>query len=167
LYTLISPPKQTSIGPHRKLGIYVGFQSPSILKYLEPLIGDLCMARIANHIFNEDHFSALGGDNKFIDDGQVIIWDDKTILSSDSHTKEIDLQIKKILELQQIVSNLPDAFTDYKGVTKSLNTVVNTPCRVKVPIKTTPPPKRGGQVSRKMLPTSFRRLRGKLLPRKQ
>jgi hypothetical protein len=78
----------------------VGFQSPSILKYLEPLIGDLCMARIANHIFNEDHFSALGGDNKFIDDGQVIIWDDKTILSSDSHTKEIDLQIKKILELQ-------------------------------------------------------------------
>jgi hypothetical protein len=34
-------------------------------------------------------------------------------------------------------------FTGYKGVTKSLNPAVNMPCRVEVPIKTTPPPKRG------------------------
>jgi hypothetical protein len=40
-------------------------------------------------------------------------------------------------------SNLPDVFTDYKGVTKSLNPAVNAPCRMEVPIKNTPPPKRG------------------------
>jgi hypothetical protein len=34
-------------------------------------------------------------------------------------------------------------FTDYKCVTKSLNPIVNMPCRVDVPIKTTPRPKIG------------------------
>jgi hypothetical protein len=42
---------------------------------------------------------ALGGDNKFIDDGWKIIWNDKTILSSDPRTKETELQVQKILEL--------------------------------------------------------------------
>jgi hypothetical protein len=40
-------------------------------------------------------------------------------------------------------------FTDYKDVTKSLNPTVNTPCRVKIPIKTTLPQKGGEQVSKK------------------
>jgi hypothetical protein len=97
----------------------------------------------ANCIFNEDHFLALGGDNKFINDGQKIDWDDKFILSSNSRTKETELQVQKILELQHIAINLPDVFTDYKGVTKSLNPIVNAPCRVEVSIKTTPPSKRG------------------------
>jgi hypothetical protein len=72
----------------------VGFQSLSILKYLEPLTGELFMACFSNCIFNEDQFSALGGDNKFINDGRKIVWDDKTILSSDPRTKEIDLQVQ-------------------------------------------------------------------------
>jgi hypothetical protein len=55
------------------LGIYVGFQSSSILKYLEPLMGDLFTTRLADCIFNEDHFLALWGDNKFIDDGREIV----------------------------------------------------------------------------------------------
>jgi hypothetical protein len=54
------------------MGIYVGFQSPSILKYPERLTGDLFTAQFANCIFNEDHFPALGGDNKFITDGWEI-----------------------------------------------------------------------------------------------
>jgi hypothetical protein len=111
-YTPILPPKRTSMYPHRKLVIYVGFQSPTILKFLEHLTGDLFMAWFADCIFNEDHFLALGGDNKFIDDGREIVWDDKTILSSDPHTKETELQVQKILELQRIASNLTDVFTD-------------------------------------------------------
>jgi hypothetical protein len=70
----------------------------------------------------------LGGDNKFINDGQEIDWDDKSILSSDPHTKETELQVQKILELQQTTSNLLDAFTGYEGVTKSLNPALNVPC---------------------------------------
>jgi hypothetical protein len=41
----------------------------------------------------------FGGDNKFIDDSWEIIWDDKTIISSDRRTKETDLQVQKILKL--------------------------------------------------------------------
>ena len=48
------------MGPHRKLGIYVGYLSPSIIKYLEPLTGDLFTAWFVDCIFNEDHLPALG-----------------------------------------------------------------------------------------------------------
>jgi hypothetical protein len=65
VYTPISPLKRTSMGPHRKLGINMGYHSPSIIKYLEPLTGDLFTARYADYIFNEDHFLILGGDYKY------------------------------------------------------------------------------------------------------
>jgi hypothetical protein len=59
-------------------------------------MGDLFMTRFADCIFNEYHFSNLGGDNKFINDGWKIVWDDKIILSSDPRAKEIDIQVQKI-----------------------------------------------------------------------
>ena len=36
VYVSISPPQRTSMGPHRRMGIYVGYNSPPIIKYLEP-----------------------------------------------------------------------------------------------------------------------------------
>jgi hypothetical protein len=81
-------------------------------------------------------------------------WDDKFIISSNPHIKETELQVQKIVELQQIASNLLDMFIDYKCVTESLNPTINMPYQVEAPIKITPPPKGGEQVSRKMLPTS-------------
>lgn len=65
VYILISPPHRTAMGPHRKVGIYVGFKSPSIIKYLKPLIGDLFTARFADSIFDEENFPALAGDFKY------------------------------------------------------------------------------------------------------
>jgi hypothetical protein len=65
VYTPISPPQRTVMGPHRKVGIYVGFQSPSIIKYLEPLTGDLFAACFDDSILDEEHFPALGGDFKY------------------------------------------------------------------------------------------------------
>jgi hypothetical protein len=87
------------MGPHRRMGIYVGFQTSSILKYMEPLTNDLFTTQFADCIFNEDHFLALGGDNKCITEYQKINWDDKFILSSNPRTKEIELQVQKIIEL--------------------------------------------------------------------
>jgi hypothetical protein len=54
------------MGPYRRMGIYVEYQSPSILKYLEPLTGDLFTTPFADYIFNEDYFLTLVGGNKFI-----------------------------------------------------------------------------------------------------
>jgi hypothetical protein len=42
--------------------------------------------------------------------------------------------------LQNVANNLPDIFTDYKGITKSWNHAVNAPERVEVPKKTTQAP---------------------------
>jgi hypothetical protein len=62
VYAPISPPRRTTMGPHRKISIYVGYHSPSIIKYLKPMTGDLFMTRYADCIFNEVYFLALGGE---------------------------------------------------------------------------------------------------------
>jgi hypothetical protein len=50
------------MGSHRKISIYVGYHSPSIIKYMKPMTGDLFMTRYADCIFNEVYFLALGGE---------------------------------------------------------------------------------------------------------
>ena len=56
VYVPISPPQRTKMGPQRRLGIYVGYESPSIIKYLETSTGDLFMARFAYCHFDESDF---------------------------------------------------------------------------------------------------------------
>ena len=48
VYVPIAPPHRTKMGPQRRLGIYIGFDSPSIIRYLEPLTGDIFIARFAD-----------------------------------------------------------------------------------------------------------------------
>jgi len=59
----ISPPQCTKSGLQRRLKIYVGFDSPSIINYLEPLMGDLFTARFANCHFDEMTFQVWEGQN--------------------------------------------------------------------------------------------------------
>jgi hypothetical protein len=73
----------------------VGFQSLSIIKYLELLTGDIFTAWFAGYIFNEDHFLALWGDNKHVNDGREIVWDDKSTLSSDACTSSAQARTQK------------------------------------------------------------------------
>ena len=137
VYIPISPPQRTAMGPHRKVGIYVGFQSPSIIKYLEPLTGDLFTARFADSIFDEEHFPALGGEFKYQKECQEINWNTQCVPGSDPRTSETELQVQKIIHLQRLANELPDAFTNYKGVTKSFIPARNAPERVEVPNKAT------------------------------
>jgi hypothetical protein len=121
--------------------IYVGFQSPSILKYLEPLTDDLFMTWFADCIFNEDHFLTLGQDNKFITDGWEIIWDDKSILSSEPCTKEAELQVSKIIKTR-LGREKPPSLTllgaDTQGTHNPL--MAKKSRNQLVPIKKTPKP---------------------------
>jgi hypothetical protein len=71
----------------------VRYHSLSIIKYLEPLTRDLFTAWYADCIFNEDHFLTLCRDSKYHSECQEINWDDKSIISSDPHTKETELQV--------------------------------------------------------------------------
>jgi hypothetical protein len=70
----------------RKMGIYVGYHFPSIIKYMERMTEDLFTARSANFIFDEDHFPALGGEFQNNSKWQKINRDDKSIISSDTRT---------------------------------------------------------------------------------
>ena len=62
VYVPITPPLRKKMGPQRRLDIYVGYESPTIVRYLEPLTGDLFIARFADCHFDETLFPSLGGD---------------------------------------------------------------------------------------------------------
>jgi hypothetical protein len=101
---------------------------------------DLFTARFADCIFNEDHFPALGGE-LYQNECQEVNWNAEGISSTDPRTTETKQQVQRIIDLQNLANNLPDAFFDYKGVTKvsqkSLHPARNVPERVEVPNKTT------------------------------
>ena len=63
VYVPIYPHYRRKLGPQRHLGIYVGFNSPSIIRYLEPTTGDLFTTRFADCQFDESTFPILGEDN--------------------------------------------------------------------------------------------------------
>ena len=50
------------MGPQQRLGMYVGYDSMSIILYLEPLTRDVLIARFANCHFDESIFPSLGGE---------------------------------------------------------------------------------------------------------
>ena len=110
VFVPIAPPQRTKMGPQRRMGIYVGYESPSIIKYLEPSTGDLFTARFDDCHFDESIFPTLGGNEKQLE--KEITW--KTL--SLSH---LDPRTQKIIHLQNIAHQLPDAFTDLKRITKS------------------------------------------------
>ena len=51
----------------------------------------------------------------------------------DPHTNQSELEVQRIIHLQNLVNQLPDEFTDTKKVTKSHVPTANTPTRIDVP----------------------------------
>ena len=62
LYVPITPTQCTKISYQQRLKIYVGFDSPSIIRYLEPLTKYVFTARFAYCHFNERVFPPLRGE---------------------------------------------------------------------------------------------------------
>ena len=60
VYVVITPTQHTKMGPQRRLRIYVGFDSPFIIKYLEPLTRDVFIVLFVDCHFNESVFPLLG-----------------------------------------------------------------------------------------------------------
>ena len=131
IYVPISPPHRTKMGPQRRMGIYVGYESPSIVKYLEPSTGDLFTARFDDCHFDESTFPTLGGEIKRLEN--KISWNELSLSVLDPRSSQCELEVKKIIHLQNIANQLPDAFTDPKRVTKSHIPAVNAPIKIDVP----------------------------------
>lgn len=51
----------------------------------------------------------------------------------DPHTNQCELEVQKIIHLQLLANQLPDAFIDQKRVTKSHVPAVNAPIKIDIP----------------------------------
>ncbi|KAM1890817.1 hypothetical protein ACFX14_034164 [Malus domestica] len=122
------------MGPQRRLGIYVGFDSPSIIRYLELLTGDIFTARFADCHFDKTVFPSLGGQNTIPEERQKLTWDVPTLSHFDPRSTQCENEVKRIIHLQSIANNMLDAFNDASKVTKSHIPTANAPVRMDVPI---------------------------------
>ena len=99
VYVPIAPTQRTKMGPQRRIGIYVGLDSPSIIKYLEPMTGDVFRARFADCHFNETVFPQLRGE-KWIPEGRhEITWNASTLSHLDQRTNQCELEVQMIIHM--------------------------------------------------------------------
>ena len=117
-------------GTIKKIGIYVGFESPSFIKYLEPLTGDLFTACFADCQFNESIFPALGGEKQELEKREIT-WNESSLNHFDPRTTQSEQEVQKLIHFQKIAQQLPDAFIDLKRVTKSHVPALNAPLELK------------------------------------
>ena len=129
----IAPPQHTKMGPQCRLRIYVGFDSPSIIRYLEPLTGDVCRARFTYCHLNETVFPSLGGEKSIPLERREITWNASTSSHFDPRTNQCELEIQRIIHLHNIANQLPYAFINVKKVTKSHISTANAPTQINVP----------------------------------
>ena len=143
------------MGPLRKSGIYVGYETVSIIRFLDPLTGDCHTARFADCIFDEDLFPTLGGGNQPLDDkSREITWKATGIHAHDPRTVETNREVQKILDLHSLANQLPDHFSDLKTVTKSHVHARNAPERVEIPKKNDGIPAPAPRPKRTRIPVS-------------
>ncbi|CAM6084807.1 unnamed protein product [Calypogeia fissa] len=120
------------MGPQRQRGIYVGFDSHSIIRYLEPSTTDVFKAQFQDCNFFEDEFPTfMNGSHR---SGDVTVkalqWLSPHPVTDDHRTKEADQGVQRVLHLQQMLMKLPDAFNDAATVTCSHTEAANIPARI-------------------------------------
>ena len=93
VYVPIVPPQHSKMGPQCRLGIYVGFDSPSIIRYFKPLTGDLFKAQFNDCHFNESVFPPLGGEKSQPEARQVIAWNAINLSYLDPRTNQCELEV--------------------------------------------------------------------------
>ncbi|XP_026378850.1 uncharacterized protein LOC113273324 [Papaver somniferum] len=84
-------PQRTKMGPQRRLGVYVGFDSPLIIRFLEPLTGDVFKARFADCHFDESNFTSLGGEKLKLEERREISWNTPYLSRLDPRTSECEI----------------------------------------------------------------------------
>ena len=98
------------------------------------MTGDVFTACFADCHFNESVFPSLGGENSIPEERREISWKTSTMTHIDLRTNQRELEVQKIIRLQNLANQLPDAFIDTKKVTKSHIPTANTLARIDVPV---------------------------------
>ena len=79
--------------PQRRLGIYIGFDSPSIIRYLKPLTGDVFKAHFKDCHFNETIFPPLRGEKSLPEARREITWNVSTLSHLNPRTNQCELEV--------------------------------------------------------------------------
>ena len=109
-------PLRRTISAHREEGVYMGFDSPSILRYFVPSTGALLKARFQNCIFEENVFPHVPCPKGTPD---LNFYSPQTFtLNLDPRTSLSETEVQKILHLQALADRLPDGFSDAPRVTR-------------------------------------------------
>ena len=85
IYVPIAPIQCTKMGPQWRIEIYVGFDSSSIIRYLEPLTDDVFIACFADCHFNENNFPSLRREKSIPQEWQEITWNTSTMSHLNPH----------------------------------------------------------------------------------
>ena len=93
VYVPIAPVHRPKLGPQRRLGIYVGFQSACIIHYIEPFTREVFNARFEDCHFDENLFPPLGGDKPIPEEWREITWNESSLSHLDPRTKNYELEV--------------------------------------------------------------------------
>lgn len=87
-------------GPQRRLEIHIGFEFPSIIRYLKPLTGDMFQARFADCQFDELVFPLSGEEKMSLPEGwHEITWNVPSLTHLDPCTNRYEQVVKMIIYL--------------------------------------------------------------------
>ncbi|KAM2878372.1 hypothetical protein FF1_013983 [Malus domestica] len=83
------------------MGIYVEYDSPSIIRYLEHLTGDLFTAHFADCHFYETVFLSLGEDKNVnvLEELRELSWMTPTLSHLDPCTAQSEIEVQRILDI--------------------------------------------------------------------
>ncbi|OMO58409.1 hypothetical protein CCACVL1_25460 [Corchorus capsularis] len=119
----------------------LGFDSPSIIRFLEPLTSDVFTARFTNCHFDETVFPSLGTPKSSTDDkrkkAEIFSWNEKSLSHLDPRAPECENEVRRLIHVQAIANKMPNAFNETARVKKSHILAVNVPARIEVPVELT------------------------------
>ncbi|KAI3716045.1 hypothetical protein L6452_23090 [Arctium lappa] len=69
----------------------------------------------------------------YLENQSKISWSELSLSHLDPRTKQCELEVQKIIHLQGLANQLPDAFTDPKKLTKSHVPAANAPVKIDIP----------------------------------
>ena len=82
----------------------MGYDSPSIIRYLEPSIGDAFTTGFVDCHFNRNLFPPLGEENSVPEERREITWNAFVMFHFDPCTNQSELEVQRIIPLQNLAN---------------------------------------------------------------
>jgi hypothetical protein len=129
-------PSKTALGAQRTLGIYVGFQSKSKLRYLVPDTGHSFEARFEDCVFDETIYPTMGTGNSSSENVQreskelekqkeALFTGEPSLFPETINQQDSERLAKETLNLSKVAQKAPHAFTPAKGVIRDDGAICN------------------------------------------